>query len=68
MIMPLTNINSFFHKVAFQGFSSYLLATETSLKDLNGRLEKPVTMNNFRPNIVVANEIPFDEVKSDSRN
>jgi uncharacterized protein YcbX len=30
-----------------------LLASESSLEDLNRRLEKPVPMNRFRPNIVV---------------
>lgn len=38
-----------------------LLASEESLGDLNARLEKPVPMNRFRPNLVVRGCEPFAE-------
>lgn len=38
-----------------------LLTTEESLADLNGRMSKPLPMNRFRPNIVLAGAAPFAE-------
>lgn len=38
-----------------------LLASEESLEDLNARLDFPVPMNRFRPNIVVSGCEPFAE-------
>ncbi|WP_018150011.1 MOSC domain-containing protein [Leeia oryzae] len=38
-----------------------LLAGESSLTDLNNRLEKPVSMLQFRPNIVIAGAPAFEE-------
>lgn len=38
-----------------------LLASEESLEDLNGRLDTPVPMNRFRPNLVVKGCEPFAE-------
>jgi uncharacterized protein YcbX len=38
-----------------------LLIGESSLGDLNSRLEKPVPMNRFRPNIVMQGGVPFEE-------
>ena len=38
-----------------------LLASEEGLADLNSRLESPVPMNRFRPNIVVKGSGPFEE-------
>lgn len=38
-----------------------LLASEESLEDLNDRLEKPLPMNRFRPNLVVKDCEPFAE-------
>jgi uncharacterized protein YcbX len=46
---------------AFADLSSALLISEESLVDLNARLDKPVPMNRFRPNIVVAGCGPYDE-------
>ncbi|XP_071523613.1 mitochondrial amidoxime reducing component 2-like [Panulirus ornatus] len=40
---------------------AYLLTSESSLKDLNDRLEDPVTMARFRANIIVRGAPPFDE-------
>ena len=38
-----------------------LMASEEGLSDLNARLESPVPMNRFRPNIVVRGGGPFAE-------
>jgi uncharacterized protein YcbX len=38
-----------------------LLATESSLADLNARLATPVPMERFRPNVVIAGSAPFHE-------
>ena len=38
-----------------------LLTSEEGLQDLNGRLESPVPMNRFRPNIVLKGCDPFEE-------
>ncbi|KAL5008262.1 hypothetical protein ScPMuIL_013843 [Solemya velum] len=45
----------------YADFCAYMIATDSSLVDLNSQLEKPVTFQNFRPNIVVAGTPPFDE-------
>jgi uncharacterized protein YcbX len=39
----------------------FLLISEASLTDLNARLEQPVPMNRFRPNVVVGGCGPFAE-------
>ena len=39
----------------------FLLISEASLADLNGRLEQPVPMNRFRPNLVIEGCEPFAE-------
>lgn len=38
-----------------------LLTSEEGLQDLNSRLESPVPMNRFRPNLVVRGAKPFEE-------
>ena len=38
-----------------------LIIGQSSLDDLNNRLENPVNINRFRPNFVVANSEPFEE-------
>ena len=38
-----------------------LLTTEASLQVLNNRLDEPVPMNRFRPNVVVTGTQPFEE-------
>ena len=38
-----------------------LIIGEASLQDLNRRLETPITMDRFRPNIVFKGELPFVE-------
>ncbi|KAJ8308973.1 hypothetical protein KUTeg_013847 [Tegillarca granosa] len=46
---------------AFADFCGYLVLPDASVQDLNTRLSSPVTIKNFRPNIVVAGTNPFDE-------
>ncbi|MEW5938833.1 MAG: MOSC domain-containing protein [Chloroflexota bacterium] len=46
---------------AFADGYPILLASEESLADLNARLETPVPMNRFRPNVVVRGCDPFAE-------
>lgn len=48
-------------RVGFADGYPYLLATEASLAELNRRLPEPITMERFRPNIVVDGEAPFAE-------
>lgn len=47
--------------VGFADGYPYLLATEASLAELNRRLPEPITMERFRPNIVVDGAAPFAE-------
>jgi uncharacterized protein YcbX len=39
----------------------YLIASESSLQDLNSRLQTPVGIERFRPNLVVSGTLPWDE-------
>lgn len=48
-------------RVFFADAYPVLLATRASLADLNSRLETPLPMNRFRPNLVVEGGAPFDE-------
>jgi len=48
-------------EVAFSDGYPFLLLSEASLTDLNSRLEKPLAMNRFRPNIVVGGCEPYAE-------
>ena len=45
----------------FSDAFAWLLVSEASLEDLNRRLERPLPMNRFRPNIVVDGLPPFGE-------
>lgn len=47
--------------VSFADGMPYLLIGQESLNDLNSRLENPVPMNRFRPNIVFAGGSPYLE-------
>lgn len=49
------------HEVAFADAFPFLLISQASLDDLNGRLEIPVPMDRFRPNIVVNGCAPYEE-------
>jgi uncharacterized protein YcbX len=48
-------------QVAFADGYPCLLISEASLVDLNTRLEQPLPMNRFRPNIVVSGTEPYAE-------
>jgi len=47
--------------VSFADGFPVLLCSESSLADLNGRLSQPVSMDRFRPNLVVTGSDPFAE-------
>jgi uncharacterized protein YcbX len=49
--------------VSFADAYPFLLIGESSLEDLNSRLEKPIPMNRFRPNFVVSGADAFAEDK-----
>ena len=53
-------------RVAFADAYPFLLLSEGSLEDLNARLETPVPVNRFRPNIVVQGVTPYAEDGWDS--
>lgn len=48
-------------RVSFADAYPILLIGEASLVDLNRRMEQPLPMNRFRPNLVVAGSEPFAE-------
>lgn len=48
-------------QVSFQDGYPFLLASQSSLDDLNSRMEMQLPMNRFRPNIVVSGFEPFAE-------
>ena len=47
--------------VKFADMNPILLLSEASVDDLNSKLETPVSVRNFRPNIVVVKTQPFEE-------
>jgi uncharacterized protein YcbX len=47
--------------VGFADGYPFLLISEASLKDLNQRLNAPVPMNRFRPNLVISGCLPYEE-------
>jgi MOSC domain-containing protein len=49
------------HRVSYADGFGFLLIGEASLTELNRRLEKPLPMNRFRPNLVVSGSEPFAE-------
>jgi uncharacterized protein len=58
-IAPKYAVNN--ESVGFADAMPYLLIGQASLDDLNGRLENPVPMDRFRPNLVFAGAKPFEE-------
>lgn len=48
-------------EVGFADVCPFLLISEASLEELNRRMDAPLPMNRFRPNIVVRGCAPFDE-------
>lgn len=49
------------HEVSFADGYPFLVISEESLADLNARLDAPLPMNRFRPNLVVAGAAPYAE-------
>lgn len=49
------------HVVSFADDFPLLIASEASLRDLCSRLDEPVTMQRFRPNLVVSGCAPYEE-------
>lgn len=49
--------------VSFADALPLLLATDASLADLNQRLDKPLPMSRFRPNLVIDGDAPWAEDK-----
>ncbi len=47
--------------VSFADGYPYLLIGQASLDDLNRRLPEPVTMQRFRPSVVVSGSLPYEE-------
>jgi len=47
--------------VSFADGYPYLLIGQASLNDLNQRLPAPVTMQRFRPSVVVSGSLPYEE-------
>jgi hypothetical protein len=47
--------------ISFSDISPIHLISEESLKDLNSKLESPVTIDNFRPNILVSGSSAYEE-------
>lgn len=56
---PRYAVNS--ESVSFADGMPYLLIGQSSLDELNSRLESPVPMNRFRPNLVFSGGVPFVE-------
>lgn len=55
-----------FNSINFPDQFPFLLISQSSLDDLNSRLDVPVPMNRFRPNIVVSGCDPYAEDEWDS--
>lgn len=49
------------HEVSFADAFPFLVISEASLADLNSRMEAPLPMNRFRPNLVVSGVEPYAE-------
>ncbi|KAK7904544.1 hypothetical protein WMY93_017151 [Mugilogobius chulae] len=47
--------------VAYPDFAPVMLLSEASVKNLNTKLEKEVTVERFRPNIIISDCEPFEE-------
>jgi uncharacterized protein YcbX len=61
VIRPTDPAYALGHRVSFADGFGFLLISEASLSELNRRLERPVPMNRFRPNLVVSGSEPFAE-------
>ncbi len=47
--------------VGFADAYPILVASESSLQDLNSRLDKPITIDRFRPNVILKGSEPYEE-------
>ncbi|MBE9177679.1 MOSC domain-containing protein [Oculatella sp. LEGE 06141] len=61
LVDPTFAIDPSQDQVGFADASPFLLISEASLQDLNRRLDTPLPMNRFRPNLVVAGCEPYAE-------
>jgi uncharacterized protein YcbX len=61
IVNPIYAVRKFKDTVSFADGYPFLLIGEKSLADLNGKLEKPLPMNRFRPNFVVSGSEAFAE-------
>ena len=61
LVNPFYAVRRFKDTVSFADGYPFLLIGRASLDDLNSRLENPVPMNRFRPNIVVEGSDAFAE-------
>ena len=50
-------------QVAYPDVGPVMLLSEASVKNLSSKLEKDVTVERFRPNIVISDCEAFDEVR-----
>lgn len=63
LVSPYYAVRKYQDEVSFADGYPVLLIGENSLEDLNSKLEKPIPMNRFRPNLVVNNTEAFAEDK-----
>ncbi|MDQ3132443.1 MAG: MOSC domain-containing protein [Acidobacteriota bacterium] len=61
IVEPFYAVRKFKDTVSFADAYPYLLIGTDSLTDLNGKLEKPLPMNRFRPNFVISGSEAFAE-------
>lgn len=61
IVSPYYAVRKYKDEVSFADGYPILLIGENSLEDLNSRLENPVPMNRFRPNLVIKNAEAFAE-------
>jgi uncharacterized protein YcbX len=58
---PALTVPSYEVQSTLQDATPFHLTSEDSLADLNARMERPIPMNRFRPNIVVRGAEPYAE-------
>jgi uncharacterized protein YcbX len=58
---PALTVPSYEVHSTLQDATPFHLTSEDSLADLNARMERPIPMNRFRPNIVVSGAEPYAE-------
>ena len=61
IIAPFYAVRKFKDTVSFADAYPFLLIGESSLEDLNGKLENSLSMNRFRPNFVISGSEAFAE-------